>query len=141
MIKKYPKFKDIKQVFDELLAKNKEAYVDYKKPSIEDGINIIKKANGLPILAHPGVYLKKAEKIIEKFAGLGGKGIEIDYPYDKIYSLNMQIINEFKILAEKFNLIQTGGSDFHGKSRNSFLGDAGLNEDEFNKLLDVIQSR
>ena len=38
-----------------------------------------------------------------------------------------------KEFAEKFDLLMSGGSDFHRLGRFE-LGDYGLNEDEFNKL-------
>lgn len=109
-----------------------------EKKGIREAVLSIKKAGGISILAHPGIYLNKTRKIIEKFIACEGQGIEVYYPYEKIYNfdkdLTERIFGKLKNVAEEHNLLISGGSDFHGKSRKSNIGDAGVSEGEFGRL-------
>lgn len=136
-------------LFIQETKKLKDFLIQRKKtrinPDIKKAIELIKQAKGIPILAHPGVY--KEEDILELvdyFKKSGGLGIEVFYPYDKIYSvlegktdyLEKIILN----LARKNSFIITGGSDFHGKSRNVQLGGKLTEEKEFKKLINIAKS-
>lgn len=135
LIRKYPeKFQTIPQVFDKLIGKGKQAFVPRKKSTLKEAIEVIKKAGGISILAHPGRYLDESYKIIEHFIESGGKGIEIDYPYQKICGIDDKINQEFLEIARSRNLIVSGGSDFHDLKRGSEIGDAGLSEEDFEKM-------
>ncbi|MFP4457066.1 MAG: PHP domain-containing protein [Clostridia bacterium] len=89
-----------------------------KYPSMIDAIILIKNAGGLPVLAHPTLYgnLPSVSKMVE--AGL--MGIEGSYP--------TLMKNDFKIIKEianKYGLIITGGSDYHGfygEDLNNYVG-------------------
>ncbi len=108
------------------VANSQEAYDKYlnndtflngrpKGFSIEKGFEIIKNAGGLVVLAHP-IYLEsdidKLEVIINELINLGLDGIEVYYP-----EYNGEVSKEYIYMAEKYNLIVTGGSDFHGKNK------------------------
>lgn len=135
LIKKYPKkFSTIQQVFDELISEGKPAFVERKKVTIKEAIKVIKKANGVSILAHPGRYGGDTLKIIRKFIDMGGEGIEVDYPYDKVIGINNNINDKFREIAREKNLLISGGSDFHDFSRKSEIGDGGLTQEEFQEL-------
>ena len=145
LLKKYPdRFSNIKQIFKELLGANKKAYVKPKRISIKQTIQTIKNAKGISILAHPGVYLNKFEKIINEFIAFGGQGIEINYPYDKVYGLDKKLSElrniKFKKIAEERGLLVSGGSDFHGGERDSELGGQGINDEEFMKLRSFVSN-
>jgi len=109
-----------------------------KTIDIKKAIEIIKESSGIPILAHPGVYLNKSLEIVNKFIRFGGKGIEVYYPYDGSYGLSkessIRTINRFKEIAKKENLLISGGSDFHGSSRNVEIGYQGINEEELEEI-------
>ena len=80
--------------------------VDYTP--MEDAARAARESGGFISLAHPGVYdsFGSCVKLCEK--GLLD-GIEADYP--RILSHEIKLVNE---LAERFSLIKTGGTDFHG---------------------------
>jgi len=109
-----------------------------KEPTMKEAIKMIKNAGGVAILAHPGIYLNKTDKILERFIELGGQGLEVHYPYDKLYDfdrkLTKKVINKIKKIAVKNKLVISGGSDFHGGKRKVELGDEGLSEKEFEKI-------
>lgn len=85
------------------------------RSNIENITEIIKDANGISILAHPKEieedYKINIENIIEDFIEKGINGIEV---YNSIHTL--QDVKRYILLAKKYNLLITGGSDFHGAS-------------------------
>ena len=90
-------------------------YVPRKYIEPEEAITLIKNAGGVPVLAHPLHYkLREAEleKLVRRLALAGLMGIETLYSnhtrQDEIYA---------KKLAQKFNLLPSGGSDFHGSNK------------------------
>jgi len=108
--------------------------VPRKKASIKEAVDSIKTAGGIPILAHPGRYSNESMKIMEKFIEDGGMGIEAYYPYDKILGLKKDVNPIFKRITQEKNLLISGGSDFHDFERGSEIGDAGIDEKEFDIL-------
>jgi 3',5'-nucleoside bisphosphate phosphatase len=110
-----------------------------KKIPMETAISSIKSAGGISIIAHPGIYLNDMKKIINKFVSLGGQGIEVYYPYEKVYNFSQVLSDKIRRLSLKIandkKVIVSGGSDFHGNKRNVMIGECGLNEAELNNLL------
>ena len=69
-------------------------------------------ANGIPVLAHPKTLeLSKEEviELIEQMVKCGLKGIEIYHSSHTKEEMQMYLE-----IANKFNLLVSGGSDFHG---------------------------
>ena len=85
------------------------------RSNIEDIIKVIKDANGIAILAHPKEieedYKINIEDMIEEFIEKGIDGIEV---FNTIHAL--KDVRRYLLLAQKYNLLITGGSDFHGIS-------------------------
>lgn len=93
---------------------------------VKDAIDAINADSGLSILAHPQEYDNWDE--IEKYAGFGLRGIEINH--SRMKGDDFERAEDF---AKKFDFIMSGGSDFHRLGRFE-LGDYGLDKDEFEKL-------
>ncbi|MFX1409373.1 MAG: PHP domain-containing protein [Promethearchaeota archaeon] len=101
---------------------------------LESAIDLINSAGGIPILAHPGIYsVFNRSKFVQLCVEAGIKGIEIEYTYSKnrpFYNTNkaewaQEILpNYYRKLADKFNLIKSGGSDYHGGKKGINIGDA-----------------
>ena len=97
-------FTDIKSVFDTLLYRGGPAYVPYERKTINECINLIHKAGGCAVLAHPSLVKKGlADVEAQPF-----DGIEVYHPKNK------GRYDEFTALAEDRRLLISGGSDFHG---------------------------
>ena len=86
---------------------------------VEDSINIIKKSGGLSFLAHynksigfAGLSNEEIENEIKYLINLGLDGIEKYYP--SFVEEDYKFIN---YLINKYNLIYSGGTDYHGKNR------------------------
>lgn len=99
---------NMNEAFNKYLGKDKLAYIERYKLSLEKGINIIHNNGGIAVIAHPGLI--KKEEAIYKCIELGIDGMEV------IHSKHLkgQIVKLIDI-ANKYNLIKTGGSDFHGE--------------------------
>lgn len=105
--------KTIDQAFDLYLGKNKSAFVDKPRLSCLQAIEIIKNAGGVPVLAHPDLItpLKSQpfEKLILLLKDMGLAGIEAYYS-----DHSDKATGEYLELARKYDLLATGGTDFHG---------------------------
>jgi len=105
--------KDVKDAFERFLGAGKAAYMPKKRMTVEQGIALIRKAGGIPVLAHPVQYgfgeLKEYFAVIEELKAKGVAGLEV------FYSTNLpEDTQMFLKLALEFDLAITGGSDFHG---------------------------
>lgn len=113
------------------------AFVDREvELNLEESIELIKSAGGIPILAHPGIYeISDRTKFIELFISAGIEGIEVEYTYnknrpffqtDKANWAQNFFPDYFRKIAEKYNLIKSGGSDYHGGKKGIKIGDANV---------------
>lgn len=93
--------------FDKYIGRDKPAYVNRYKLSLKDSIDLIHKAGGVAILAHPGIIAEK--NVIKNVVDMGIDGIEVIHS-----SHGDEIIERLLELAKDYNLICTGGSDCHG---------------------------
>jgi len=102
----------VSEAFDKYLSVGKPAYIKRQMLSPEEGIEEITKAGGLPVLAHP-IYLdmdfKSLDNLLEYLADKGLKGIEAYY-VDNSEDETRELLR----LADKYKLLVTGGSDYHG---------------------------
>lgn len=101
------------EAFDKLLGKGKPAYVEKFRISFQNAIRLILEAGGLPVLAHPFLLGLKDPNHFEKFLAslvqIGLKGIEVYYPEHP-----PEFTGLYAKLAKQYNLLMTGGTDFHG---------------------------
>ena len=73
-------------------------------------ISLIREAGGVPVLAHP-VFLK-GDGFIEAFAKDGLAGLEVYHS-----SHTPEQVRHYEEIALRLKLLKTGGSDFHGDSK------------------------
>lgn len=85
---------------------------DYKNPSYQECIRLILNAGGIPVLAHPKTLKLNKEdfiKVLENLINEGLMGIEVYHS-----SHTKEEIAYYTSVAEKYNLLISGGSDYHG---------------------------
>lgn len=91
------------------------------RANIKKVCKVIKKAGGIPILAHPKEmelrYGVKLENVIKDLINNGIKGIEV---YHSIH--NDKDIEKYLNISKKYNLLISGGSDFHTNKSKKQLG-------------------
>ncbi|HEY8389865.1 MAG TPA: PHP domain-containing protein [Clostridia bacterium] len=103
--------KSKKEAFELYLNSNRPAFVNFYHFSPFSAIEIIRQSGGVPVLAHPGrlkIDETEIQNLIKKAVNAGLMGIETYYP---AHSKN--IITLCKKLSDKYNLINTNGSDTH----------------------------
>jgi hypothetical protein len=105
--------KSIDEAFDKYLGTARPAYVDKYRIECEQAINIIRKAGGVPVLAHPALLNiendQKLETLLQNLIKIGLAGVEVYYP-----GHSPQQIRRYTELTRKYGLLMTGGTDFHG---------------------------
>lgn len=111
---------DMRDAFDRYLAQGASAYVPQPRISPQEACTWIREANGTAILAHPGLYGDDdLVRAILETANLSG--IEVFHSDHR--SKDEQ---RYLKLAEEYNLLVTGGSDYHGERQGVvFHGDIG----------------
>ncbi|MFN2350780.1 MAG: phosphoesterase, partial [Kiritimatiellia bacterium] len=100
------------EAFDQHLGKKGRAYHDRQRLTPADGINMIRRAHGIAVLAHPfTLSLKRPEmaRVVSELKDQGLQGIEIYYPQQK-----SRQCKHYLALARQLDLLVTGGTDFHG---------------------------
>lgn len=101
--------------YDKYIGNNCVAYVPRERLTPEMAIKMILNAGGVPVLAHPTLYklkLKDLDKLVSILATYGLKGIEA------VYSLHAPHEEKYlRQLAENYQLLITGGSDYHGTNK------------------------
>lgn len=100
-------FSTVREAFEKMLEKGQPAYVPHYRLEVEEIIELIHEAGGIAVLAHP--KLVKDDGLVEDVLSRGIQGIEVFYPrHDE------EDVKRYMAMAEKYNLLVTGGSDFHG---------------------------
>jgi len=107
--------KSRKEAFERYVGDHCKAFVPREKITPMDAIRLIRVAGGIPVLAHPILYrLSDAtlDKMVAELKEAGLMGIEGVYstyaPSEERY---------IKRLAAKYDLLVTGGSDYHGGNK------------------------
>ena len=97
------------EVFAKYLGNDKPGYVPTTYDSTLEMIKLVNKCHGLPVIAHPGNFFidNPDELLVLIEAGL--QGIECYH-----HSHNTSKVDEYLRLAKMYNLVVTGGSDYHG---------------------------
>jgi predicted metal-dependent phosphoesterase TrpH len=109
----------MKEAFDKYLGSTGAAYVNPPRISPKEAIDMIRKAGGVAVLAHPGLY--KNPDMVEQLISHGLQGIEIHHPDN-----DEEDIRLYGAMADEHHLIKTGGSDFHGlRNEEIFHADLG----------------
>ena len=99
--------KDINDVFKGILRKDSPCYVPKVKIEVPYIIDIIHKAGGLAIMAHP--KLVSSDEYVVEMLSYDFDGMEVYHTKH-----NDDDVKRYKALAIKHNLFITGGSDYHG---------------------------
>lgn len=85
--------------------------------NIKELIRAIHDAGGIAVLAHPACcWAISMDKFVKELKDLGLDGLEVYYPYPR-WRKYIKFSNPDNIeqLADKYNLIKTGGTDCHSK--------------------------
>jgi len=120
----------IDEAFDKYIGNNQKAYVKTNNFNTKDAIDFLHRNSAIAVVAHPG-HIKKND--VEEIVKLGVDGIEVYYPEH-----NKEDISKYLDIAEKYNLLVTGGSDFHGIGIRRDLSAATISGDNLDKFLEKL---
>jgi predicted metal-dependent phosphoesterase TrpH len=99
----------VREAFDRYLGAGRPGYVSHRKVSPPEACDLVHRAGGLAVLAHPG-FLDPAEAVIRRLAGERRlDGVECYYAEHGTGQTA-----RFLALCRELDLVATGGSDFHG---------------------------
>lgn len=103
----------IKEVFDRWLHDGGPAAIDIERISLEDGLNYGKSVGAKMSMAHPHTLKSPdlVEEIVRTYRDAGLEGLEAFYGG---YAVAQR--KPWLDLAAKYDMIATGGSDFHGEA-------------------------
>jgi predicted metal-dependent phosphoesterase TrpH len=100
----------VRVAFEKYIGDNCPAYVSGFKLTPYEAINLIKDIRGIPVLAHP--YSLRKDELIPVLVDYGLVGLEVYY-----CEHTDSMVKFYSNLAQKYNLLVTGGSDCHGTAK------------------------
>lgn len=112
------------EAFDRFLKDDGPAYVPYEKFTVQEGIRLLLSCGAVPVWAHPYIFKGgSVETVLPELLEAGLMGIEVYHPTHS--PSNVRKLEEY---CQKYGLLMTGGSDYHGpkKAKQSDFRD--LNE-------------
>ena len=98
---------DLRDAFDRYLGAGRPAFVAKEKLLLSDAIALIHRAGGLAVIAHPAQAGTRER--IEPMVRVGLDGVEVRHP-----SHSAEDQTRLMALVREFDLIPSGGSDWHG---------------------------
>jgi 3',5'-nucleoside bisphosphate phosphatase len=98
---------DFREAFDRYLGNGRVAFIAKERLPLVEAIALIQRAGGLAVLAHPGSHGTR-ERVAALVAD-GLDGVEILHP-----SHGWDDSQRLDALATEFDLVRSGGSDWHG---------------------------
>lgn len=126
---------DVKDAFDRFLGSGRSAWVERFKLDGAEAIQLIHRAGGAATLAHPGSSKVERHEILQLArAGLDGlEALHTDH--------NPSVSERYLRFAREFELVPTGGSDFHGEkvTPGRKLGDSTTPAENFARLRERAQ--
>jgi len=125
----------LREAFTKYISQGGPAYVEREKMTPVEAVALILGANGLPVLAHP-LTINNPEMVIIELKAAGMVGIEAyytDYSADEVSRLVS--------LADRHNLIATGGSDYHGldASNETMIGGVDVPTESVERLIALAE--
>lgn len=105
--------KTMQEAFDKYLAEQGRAFTEREEVPLDEGIQRMREAGGIPVIAHPVRLGRRthAEEIewIEAAKEMGMLGLEVRHS-----DHDAAAVTRYTALAERLGLLVTGGSDYHG---------------------------
>jgi 3',5'-nucleoside bisphosphate phosphatase len=124
-----------KEAFDRFISDGGIAYVPKHALAPLDALVLIREAGGVCVLAHPAMWKGNGavpDALIEEMAAAGMGGLEVDHP-----DQDPELRAHYRAMAERLDLVPTGGSDCHGARYDYRLG----GESTPGELVDELRRR
>ena len=115
----------VQEAFDRYLGVPEFDSVERAKPTAREGLQMILNAGGIPVLAHPALLKMEDDSLVALILELTNDGLQgIECYYGRHTPAQTALYLKY---AEKFGLLATAGSDFHGENNKPGvdIGDCG----------------
>lgn len=127
-------FETRSQAFAGPVAPHGPYYIPTPSPSVDEVIKVIKHAGGVSVIAHPADYSRNpvilSDSQIAHYASLGLDGLEVHHRGNSL-TQRQRLFG----LAKDFDLLVTGGSDWHGSGKPNSLGEETTSDEVVSKIL------
>lgn len=131
--------------FEQYLGADGRASVPMERVPAGELIQVMQAAGGVVSLAHPGrIRADTVDAIVDTLVDAGLDAIEVDYPYDEAPDVGYADVDveAAAALAERFDLLRTGGSDCHGPDSGKFrIGNVRVTGDQLRALRERAEQR
>lgn len=127
------------EAFARYIGQHGAAYVRKDRLAAEEAIDTIHRAGGLATLAHPVQLELEPEALEHALARLRDLGLDAIELYHSDHSPGDR--QRLSRLADQFNLLTTGGSDYHGNNKRIPLGSENVSFMIYQQLHDAWQQR
>lgn len=107
--------KSMSEAFDRYIGDHAPCFLPREKVTPMQAVKLILEAGGVPILAHPVLYHfsdARLDRLAAQLKEAGLAGIEAIY---STYTASEE--RQMRKLADKYGLLISGGSDFHGTTK------------------------
>jgi predicted metal-dependent phosphoesterase TrpH len=108
------------EAFEKYIGHGGPAYAERDKMTPAEAVDLILSARGLPVLAHP-FTVTTPEDLVKELKTAGLIGLEAYYK-----DASHEDTGNMLLLARRYGLIATGGSDFHGAGENNEVRPGGV---------------
>ncbi|MFW9788307.1 MAG: PHP domain-containing protein [Candidatus Thorarchaeota archaeon] len=113
--------KSTREAFDKYIAFDRPAFVKKVRMQTFDAVRLLKTIRAIPVLAHPlTIKTHDLRTLIEDLMTVGLLGVEVDYDYR--FMGTHRTPDEVSEVIKGLEVIQTGGSDYHGAIHYTELG-------------------
>lgn len=102
----------VNEAFDRWLGDQGPAYVPYDEFSAVEGIRLLRDCGAVPVWAHPSLFRGgTVETQLPPLLEAGLMGLEVYHP-----THSPSDVRRLEALCQRYGLVMTGGSDYHGPS-------------------------
>jgi 3',5'-nucleoside bisphosphate phosphatase len=106
---------DLAPFFEEYLVPGAKAFVPRRWPTAEQAVDLIKRAGGVAVAAHPYWDISEPAEVDELIRALPVDGVETFYP-----THDREQTSHLLELCDELGLIATASSDYHGPTHRTF---------------------
>ena len=107
------------EAFIRFLGDRAPAIIPKPYTAAQEVMELVHQVGGVTVLAHPGHSV--AEIVIAQLVDWGLDGIEVYHPSHQ--PLQIEFCQQ---MAQRYGLLQSGGSDSHGEISGPRIGDCGI---------------
>lgn len=110
-------------------------YQPHRAPDPLSGVRLLREAGGVPVIAHPGSRGPEGlmtEERIRALLDAGLAGVEIDHRDNP-----PRARERWRDVAERFGLIRTGSSDYHGAGKPNRLAENATDPEQYARIIEL----